>query len=110
MEFKARLVSWNEIVDWCLSIRKEIVNSYSPEIIIALSRGGLVPGRLLSDYLWIKDLYTIKTEHWGITASTPVSLPFFLIIGVPPPPVLTGRKFSLRRFIMTLFSRTCHRT
>lgn len=69
MEFKARLVSWNEIVDWCLSIRKEIVNSYSPEIIIALSRGGLVPGRLLSDYLWIKDLYTIKTEHWGITAS-----------------------------------------
>ncbi|EQD63882.1 xanthine-guanine phosphoribosyltransferase [mine drainage metagenome] len=69
MQFKARLVTWEEIVDWCLSLRSSIVVDYQPDSIIGLSRGGLVPARLLSDYLWIKDLFSVKTEHWGITAS-----------------------------------------
>jgi|YelNatPaOPRAMG01_1025707.scaffolds.fasta_scaffold00579_27 hypoxanthine phosphoribosyltransferase len=69
MQFQARLVTWNEIVDWCLKLRSHIVGNYHPDAIIGLSRGGLVPARLLSDYLWIKDLFSVKTEHWGITAS-----------------------------------------
>lgn len=69
MQFKAKLVTWEEIVDWCLKLRSSIVGKYNPDAIIGLSRGGLVPARLLSDYLWIKDLFSVKTEHWGITAS-----------------------------------------
>ena len=69
MQFKAKLVTWKEIVDWCLKLRSSIVGKYSPDAIIGLSRGGLIPARLLSDYLWIKDLFSVKTEHWGITAS-----------------------------------------
>ncbi len=83
MQFRAKLVSWEEITDWCLILRHKIIESYSPDMIIGLSRGGLVPARMLSDYLWIKDLYAVKTEHWGITASkdgearlqTPTNLP-----------------------------------
>ncbi len=68
MEFRARIVSWSEIEDWCITIRDRVLGSYDPDFIIGLSRGGLVPARILSDMLWIKDLYAVKTEHWGITA------------------------------------------
>ncbi len=69
MEFRAHLVSWQDIEKWCSAIREQVVDSFSPEVIIGLSRGGLVPSRILSDSLWIKDLLSIKTEHWGITAT-----------------------------------------
>lgn len=69
MEFRAHLVSWSDIEKWCSSIRTKVVKNFSPEVIIGLSRGGLVPSRILSDSLWIKDLLSIKTEHWGITAT-----------------------------------------
>ncbi len=69
MEFRAHLVSWPDIEKWCSAIRTQVVENFSPEVIIGLSRGGLVPSRILSDSLWIKDLLSIKTEHWGITAT-----------------------------------------
>lgn len=63
------MVSWPDIEKWCSAIRTQVVENFSPEVIIGLSRGGLVPSRILSDSLWIKDLLSIKTEHWGITAT-----------------------------------------
>ena len=70
MQFRAKLVSWEDIEIWCRNIGKQAIKSgFTPEAIIGLSRGGLVPARLLSDRMWIKDLYAVKTEHWGFTAS-----------------------------------------
>ncbi|MHB8561712.1 MAG: phosphoribosyltransferase [Thermoplasmataceae archaeon] len=70
MQFRAKLVSWSEIEMWCRNIGKQAIKSgFIPEAIIGLSRGGLVPARMLSDRMWIKDLYAVKTEHWGFTAS-----------------------------------------
>lgn len=69
MEFKAKLVPWEDIEKWCLDLKGQIIRSYRPEVIVGMARGGLVPARLLSDYLWIKDLFSVKTEHWGITAT-----------------------------------------
>jgi hypoxanthine phosphoribosyltransferase len=70
MQFRAKLVSWAEIEKWCRNIGKQAIKSgFIPEAIIGLSRGGLVPARMLSDRMWIKDLYAVKTEHWGFTAS-----------------------------------------
>ncbi len=69
MEFRAKLVSWDDIEKWCTSLREKIKKEYHPDAIIGLSRGGLVPARILSDSLLIKDLYAVKTEHWGITAT-----------------------------------------
>jgi hypoxanthine phosphoribosyltransferase len=34
-----------------------------------MARGGIVPSRLIADHLVIKNLYTVKTEHWGLTAT-----------------------------------------
>lgn len=69
MEFKATLVTWEEIEKWCKRIFEKVSSNYKPDAIVALSRGGLIPGRILSDLLLVKDLYAVKTEHWGITAS-----------------------------------------
>ncbi|MCL4341256.1 MAG: phosphoribosyltransferase [Candidatus Thermoplasmatota archaeon] len=69
MDFRAKLVSWEQIDKWCEAIKEKVSNSFQPDIIVGLSRGGLVPARMLSDMLWIKDLISIKTEHWGITAT-----------------------------------------
>ncbi len=70
MEFKAKYVSWNDIERWSEGILNMVVSdNYKPDIIIGISRGGLVPARMMSDYLFIKDLMTVKTEHWGLTAS-----------------------------------------
>lgn len=70
MQFRAKLVSWSEIEKWSRNIGKQAIKSgFTPEAIIGLSRGGLVPARMLSDRMWIKDLYAVKTEHWGFTAS-----------------------------------------
>ena len=69
MDFRVRIVSWTDVEKWCSSIRDQIIDGFVPDMIIGLSRGGLVPARILSDTLWIKDLISIKTEHWGITAT-----------------------------------------
>ncbi len=65
--FHCQLVSWREIERWSLDIAERIVG-YGPEVIIALTRGGWIPARLLCDFLVEKSLCSIKTEHWGITA------------------------------------------
>ncbi len=69
MEFRAKLVTWDEIESWCTKLRESVKADYRPDAIVGLSRGGLVPARILSDSLLIKDLYSVKTEHWGITAT-----------------------------------------
>lgn len=70
MEFKATYVSWNEIEEWTKGIMKMIIkDNYNPDIIIGIARGGLVPARMVADYLFKKDLLSIKTEHWGLTAT-----------------------------------------
>ncbi len=69
-KFRCQLVSWKDIERWSKNIVKKVMKSgYEPEIVIGLARGGLVPARLIADYLNIKDLYAVKTEHWGLTAT-----------------------------------------
>ena len=69
-KFHCRLVTWKDIEKWSKNIVKEMIDrGYEPDVVIALSRGGLVPARLIADYLNIKDLYAVKTEHWGVTAT-----------------------------------------
>lgn len=47
-----------------LSVKR---SGYRPDVIVAISRGGLVPARILSDILAISDLVSIKVDHWFVT-------------------------------------------
>jgi len=68
--FNCLVPDWEEMQNLakiaCDKIKK---GDFYPDIILGISRGGLVPARLLSDYLHIKDIATIKADHWGVTAT-----------------------------------------
>jgi hypoxanthine phosphoribosyltransferase len=70
-EIKCKVVTWSEIDHWAESVACKIEESgYRPDIVVGLTRGGWVPARILCDQLVCKNLFSIKVEHWGITAQT----------------------------------------
>jgi len=42
---------------------------YKPDVIVGLARGGWVLARVLCDFIGVKDLVSLKVEHWGVTAT-----------------------------------------
>jgi hypoxanthine phosphoribosyltransferase len=67
---RCEILSWKSVARDAKKLSDLIKNSgYNPTMVVAIARGGLVPARILCDYLHIKDLTTIKAEHWGITAT-----------------------------------------
>ncbi len=60
-----KLVTWGEIVDWSRGLAKRIEESgWVPDIVVAVSRGGFVPARLICDFLDINDLLAVQSQHW----------------------------------------------
>ncbi|WP_010916518.1 phosphoribosyltransferase [Thermoplasma volcanium] len=68
-KFKATLVTWEDIDRWCGKISRDVADTFKVDTIIGIARGGVVPARILSDRLWVKDMLSVKTEHWGLTAT-----------------------------------------
>ena len=66
---KCYSVSWDEACRLARTLAYKIVESgYKPDIIIGISRGGLVPARMVCDLLLLDEMISVSTEHWG-TAS-----------------------------------------
>jgi hypoxanthine phosphoribosyltransferase len=67
---KCEMRSWENVYDVSRQLAELIKKSgFEPDIIIGLARGGWVPARNLCDFLGVKDLVSLKMEHWGITAT-----------------------------------------
>jgi hypoxanthine phosphoribosyltransferase len=68
--FDCELMSW-ELFDKLSEIvaEKIKISGFQPDFIIGIARGGWVLSRVLCDYLGVKDLISLKVEHWGITAT-----------------------------------------
>jgi len=63
-------VKWSEIQLWSEDVAGKVRESgYEPDLVIGITRGGWVPARIICDVFGIKSLYSIKTEHWGLTAT-----------------------------------------
>ena len=66
---KCRLTSWAEADAWADRIEASVrAAGRAPDTIVALTRGGWVPARLLADRLGIRRLVSIRLQHWGVTA------------------------------------------
>ena len=62
--------TWDDIVRLCDELARKIKKSgYKPDVIVAIARGGWIPARILCDHLDVRELYSVKTEHWGIVAT-----------------------------------------
>ena len=55
--------TWNQIYDMLLSQAQKI-QTYKPDIIIGIARGGLIPARILTDLLETPQLATIQIEFY----------------------------------------------
>ncbi len=69
-KFKCYLVSWKESYLLAKLLARKIKSSgFKPDLVIGIARGGLVPARVVCDFLLIRDLAAVKIEHWGIAAT-----------------------------------------
>jgi hypoxanthine phosphoribosyltransferase len=68
--FKCVQYSWQEVYELCKELARKIKKSgFKPDAIVAVARGGWIPARILADFLLVKELYSVKAEHWGIVAT-----------------------------------------
>jgi len=68
--FECEVMDWRLFYDLAKRVAERIRESgYQPDVIVGLARGGWVLARVLCDFLGVKDLLSLKVEHWGITAT-----------------------------------------
>lgn len=59
------LLTWKAVYGLCRQLAQQLrADGYRIDLIVAIGRGGYVPGRLLSDMLGIHDLASFKVEHY----------------------------------------------
>ena len=67
--------SWDDVYDMMIELARQIKGaSYSPEVIVGVSRGGWPPARVMSDLLENPNLASMKVEFYkniGVTAKRP---------------------------------------
>jgi hypoxanthine phosphoribosyltransferase len=69
-KFECEVMSWDNFQSLAEETARKIVeSSYEPTFMVGLARGGWVLSRVLCDYLGVKDLVSLKVEHWGVTAT-----------------------------------------
>jgi len=69
-KFECEVMDWGQFQDLAKRVARRIRDSgYRPDLIVGLARGGWVLARVLCDLLGIKDLVSLKVEHWGVTAT-----------------------------------------
>jgi hypothetical protein len=67
--FPVDLVSWDSAISLSKNLAGKIrASGFSPDLVIAIGRGGYVPARIVCDRLLKSDLTSIKVEHWGTAA------------------------------------------
>lgn len=68
--FECERMSWGLFYQLSKDVAKKIkASSYQPDLVVGLARGGWALARVLCDFLGVKDLVSLKVEHWGITAT-----------------------------------------
>jgi hypoxanthine phosphoribosyltransferase len=66
---KCKKVSWKAVENWSRIVCDKIYNSgWIPNTIVAISRGGYVPARLICDRLLVGELVSLQISHWPSAA------------------------------------------
>ena len=68
--FECEVMDWDLFYQLARKVASKINDSdFKPDIIVGLARGGWVLARVLCDLIGVKDLVSLKVEHWGVTAT-----------------------------------------
>jgi len=64
------VVDWSYAYSLCRDASAEIkAAGYRPEVVIGVARGGWYLARVLCDFFLLKELLSVKVEHWGLAAT-----------------------------------------
>ncbi|MGZ8174120.1 MULTISPECIES: phosphoribosyltransferase [Methylobacter] len=64
-ELPCTMITWEDIYSLCRRLAQQLRKAnFRIDVIVAIGRGGYIPGRLLSDMLGIHDLTGFKIEHY----------------------------------------------
>lgn len=73
MELKGPLcyvLDFDDIYNYAYQTANKIKDSgWRPDAIVGIARGGWVHARIACDLLGVKDLFSVKVDHWGVTAT-----------------------------------------
>ncbi|TXT55860.1 MAG: hypothetical protein BAJATHORv1_30243 [Candidatus Thorarchaeota archaeon] len=73
MELKGPLcyvLDYDDIANYAYQTAKKIKDSeWRPDAIVGIARGGWVHARIQCDLLGVKELFSVKVSHWGVTAT-----------------------------------------
>jgi hypoxanthine phosphoribosyltransferase len=66
---RCRRSTWADLEGWSDHLAGQIrAGGGVPETVVALTRGGWVPARMLADRLGLRRLLAVRAQHWGVTA------------------------------------------
>lgn len=55
-------LNWNSVIKYCEELAGKI--DFRPDVIVAISRGGLIPARIMSDILDVKEIAVLGIRHY----------------------------------------------
>ncbi|MEM0360013.1 MAG: phosphoribosyltransferase [Candidatus Diapherotrites archaeon] len=61
---KKIFISWKKFDSLCRQLAKQVEKEFKPELIVAISRGGLVPAQIISHCIKNSELYVIKADYY----------------------------------------------
>ncbi|MEM1618999.1 MAG: phosphoribosyltransferase [Desulfurococcaceae archaeon] len=64
---KVIYIPWSKAIEYCYRLASMILDDgVKVDTVVAVSRGGLVPARIVSDVLGVDNLVVIRSKFWGI--------------------------------------------
>lgn len=61
--------TWEEVEEQARAVALKVRDSgFEPQAVVAIARGGCPPARSLCDLLAVKELHTVRVEHWSAPA------------------------------------------
>jgi uncharacterized protein len=86
------MLTWEDAYELAEKVAQKILqDGYMPDHIIGITRGGWVPAMMLSDLLGVKDLLSVRVEHWGMTGEKDAKA----VLKYPLQTDLSGKKILL---------------
>ncbi len=68
--------TWSEIEELCMDIAEEIAgDGYEPDVVVGVLRGGVVPAKLVADYLGVERMAVMEVKFYagiGVRREEPV--------------------------------------
>jgi hypoxanthine phosphoribosyltransferase len=69
-KFTCTVVDWNYAYALCKDVSEEMKTAgFMPEVVVGVARGGWFLARVICDFFLLKELCSLKMEHWGIAAA-----------------------------------------